>query len=145
MYLREFQEKASEFQEKVRAGMVAFRRKRRHGNNVGQFGPLKNYYDACFFAFRRALAPFKKMRLCIVNLILQGQFKSQGHMKVQNTGTTNDFQQRKKGTIFPCAWFLSSSARSRRLLSSLLCSFFNWLMNVCNLSVLLPEVTNASK
>jgi len=45
-----------EFQEKARAGLVGFRRKRRNGKNVGQFGPLRDYYDACISRFERALA-----------------------------------------------------------------------------------------
>jgi len=64
MYLREFQEKASKFQEKARAGMVAFRRDRRNGKNVGQSGPLGNYYDACFFAFRACIGTLKKTATC---------------------------------------------------------------------------------
>jgi len=58
--LREFQEKVREFREKARAGMVAFRRERRNGKNVGQFGLLGNYYDAVFFAFRAPIGTLKK-------------------------------------------------------------------------------------
>jgi len=49
-----------EFQEKARACMVAFRRKRRNGKNVGQFGLLGNYYDAFIFAYRARIGIFKK-------------------------------------------------------------------------------------
>jgi len=63
MRLCEIQEKASEFQEKARAGMVAFRRKRRNGKNVGQFGLLGNYYNAFFSLFERPLAPLKNSQV----------------------------------------------------------------------------------
>jgi len=63
MRLRKFQEKASEFQEKARAGMVAFHRKR-NGKNVSQFGRLGIITTPLFSRSERTFAALKKPQHC---------------------------------------------------------------------------------
>jgi len=48
----------AQIQEMARAGMAAFRRKRRNGRKVGQFGLLGKYYDAFIFVFRARIGIF---------------------------------------------------------------------------------------